>query len=181
MGLIREQKQVMDRNTLIGIVLIIGILFTFQILNQPSEEELQQRREQQEQAILADSIAQLEKQEKLATQSNEVAIDSTLTQEQRDSIFSARQSELNNKLTQSFSVFAPSAQGEKEYFVIENDDLKITISSKGGEIVKTELKKYQSYKNYMRAKDSLKDTPSKKLPILEPLQLFDEDSRTKYI
>ncbi len=180
MGLIREQKQVMDRNTLIGIVLIIGILFTFQILNQPSEEELQQRREQQEQAMLADSIAQLEKQEKLATQSNEVAIDSTLTQEQRDSIFSAQQSELNNKLTQSYSVFASSAQGKKEYFVIENDDLKITISSKGGEIVKTELKKYQSYKNYMRAKDSLKDTPSKELPILEPLQLFDEDSSSMF-
>jgi YidC/Oxa1 family membrane protein insertase len=180
LGLIREQKQVMDRNTLIGIVLIIGILFTFQILNQPSEEELQQRREQQEQAMLADSIAQLEKQEKLATQSNEVAIDSTLTQEQRDSIFSAQQSELNNKLTQSYSVFAPSAQGKKEYFVIENDDLKITISSKGGEIVKTELKKYQSYKNYMRAKDSLKDIPSKELPILEPLQLFDEDSSSMF-
>jgi len=180
LGLIREQKQVMDRNTLIGIVLIIGILFTFQILNQPSEEELQQRREQQEKALLADSIAQIEKQVKLATKSNEVAIDSTLTQEQRDSIFSAQQSELNNKLVQSYSVFAPSAQGEKEYFVIENDDLKITISSKGGEIVKTELKKYQSYNNYMRAKDSLKDIPSKELPVLEPLQLFDEDSSSMF-
>jgi len=166
----------MDKNTLVGIVLIIGILFTFQIVNQPSEEELQERREQQEQAFLSDSIANAEKQANLTLESNEVAIDSSYTQVERDSIAIAQQSELNKKLSQTFSVFAPSAQGTKEYYSIENEDLKITISSKGGEIVKTELKKYQNYSNYMIAKDSLKDVPAKDLPILEPLQLFDEDS-----
>ena len=46
--------------------------------------------------------------------------------------------------------------------------------------MKAELKKYQSYPNYMIARDSLKDIAAKDLPILEPLQLFDEDSSTMF-
>lgn len=37
----------MDKNTLTGIILMMGIIFGFMYINQPSAEELQQRREQQ--------------------------------------------------------------------------------------------------------------------------------------
>ena len=47
----------MDRNTIIGIVLLVGILITFNVITQPSEEEIAQQ--QKEQAI-QDSIAQVE-------------------------------------------------------------------------------------------------------------------------
>ena len=47
----------MDRNTIIGIVLLVGILITFNVITQPSEEEIAQQ--QKEQAI-QDSIAQIE-------------------------------------------------------------------------------------------------------------------------
>ncbi|MEN8839004.1 MAG: membrane protein insertase YidC, partial [Flavobacteriales bacterium] len=166
----------MDRNTLIGIVLIIGILFTFQIMNQPSEEELAQRRIEQQEAFLADSIAKAEKMALNAASPEVDEIDSTLSVAQRDSIAAIKLAESNSQLVQKYNVFAPSATGVSEYYTIENDDLILTISSKGGKVVKTELKKYQNYANYMVAKDSLKDIPAKDLPIIQPLQLFDEDS-----
>jgi len=176
----KRTKTNMDRNTLIGIVLIIGILFTFQIMNQPSEEELNERRIQQEQAFLADSIAKVEKMALVNSQPDVAEIDSTLTSEERDSIAAVKLAENNSVLTQKYNVFAPAAQGSDDYFTIENEDLILTIASKGGKIVKTELKKYQNYTSYMVAKDSLKDIPAKDLPILQPLQLFDEDSSDMY-
>ena len=85
-----------------------------------------------------------------------------------------------SKLTKQFGIFASASQGAANYYTIENDLLKLTLSSKGGKVVKAELKKYQSYPNYMIARDSLKDIAAKDLPILEPLQLFDEDSSTMF-
>lgn len=170
----------MDRNTLIGLLLILGILFTFQYINRETPEQIQAKLEQRETERIQDSIQKANENVKLVSQENETSIvtqiDPTLSQEERDSLSLLA----NSKLASRFNNFAASATGENKEYVVENEDLRLTIASKGGKIVKAELKKYQDYEHFMIAKDSLKDMPAKDLPILEPLQLFDADSSDMY-
>ena len=138
----------MDRNTLIGLLLILGILFTFQYINRETPEQIQAKREKIEAQRIQDSIekAKLDTtsiSQELEMQNLAQVVDSTMSQAERDSIISLA----NNKLTKRFDVFATSAQGTDTDFVIENEDLRLTIASKGGRVVKAELKKYQNYKN----------------------------------
>lgn len=160
----------MDRNTFIGIALIIGILFTFNYLGQPSAEEVQARKEKVQH--YNDSIQELKDEAKLAE------LNSTTDTSMIESagLSAINDSLVDIKLTKKYDVFAVSAKGENSQFTIENEELRLTLASKGGAVVKAELLKYQNYKNYMIAKDSLVDVEAKDLPILAPLVLFDEDS-----
>ncbi len=166
----------MDKNTIIGIVLILGILFTFNFLNKETAE--QQLAREQVEAKYNDSIQELKNVEQLAENVEEVEV-ITVSDSARPN-FGMIDSLAQSKLTKQFGIFASASQGAANYYTIENDLLKLTLSSKGGKVVKAELKKYQSYPNYMIARDSLKDIAAKDLPILEPLQLFDEDSSTMF-
>lgn len=165
----------MDRNTLIGIALIIGILFTFSKLNEPSAEQIQADKDRI--AHYNDSIQALIDAKKVEELNS---LDSTGQANQSPEIAALGDSLVNEKLKRKFGVFAPSAKGTDETFTIENEELRLTLASKGGAVVKAELKKYQNYKNYMIAKDSLVDRKAIDLPILEPLVLFDEDSTKMY-
>ncbi len=168
----------MDRNTVVGLVLIVGILITFNYLNRETPEQAEARMAQIKEQRMQDSIQQLKDADTSLVNNNietaivNPALDSTLSQAQRDSLKAIS----NSKLANQFAAFSASAIGTDNEYIIENEDLRLTIASKGGKVVKAELKKYQNYKNYMIAKDSLKDTPAKDLPILEPIQLFDRDS-----
>ncbi|MDB9932821.1 membrane protein insertase YidC [Flavobacteriales bacterium] len=166
----------MDKNTIIGIVLILGILFTFNFLNKESAE--QQLAREQVEAKYNDSIQELKNVEQLAENVEEVEV--ITVSDSASPNFGMIDSLAQSKLTKQFGIFASASQGAANYYTIENDLLKLTLSSKGGKVVKAELKKYQSYPNYMIARDSLKDIAAKDLPILEPLQLFDEDSSTMF-
>lgn len=166
----------MDRNTFIGIALIIGILFTFNYLNKPSEEQLEAERARVEH--YNDSIAAIEAKKEITEHTNQIADTSEAGNLELSTLVNDSLEQL--KLVSRYGVFAPAASGAEEYFVIENQNLKLTLASKGGKVVKAELKKYQNYKSYMKAKDSLVDVKAKDLPILEPLQLFDEDSSDMY-
>ena len=75
----------MDRNSILGIVLIFAILVVFSIVNQPSEEEIESTKRRR------DSIAQVEagkalqleearQQSALETQSETVLADSTVAE-----------------------------------------------------------------------------------------------------
>lgn len=166
----------MDRNTFIGIALIIGILFTFNYLNKPTEEQLEAERARVEH--YNDSIEAIEAKKEIVEHVNQLADTSEAGNVGVPTLVNDSLEQL--KLVSRYGVFAPAASGTEEYFVIENQNLKLTLASKGGKVVKAELKKYQNYQNYMKAKDSLVDMKAKDLPILEPLQLFDEDSSDMY-
>lgn len=110
----------MDRNTIIGLVLIFLILIGFSYLNRPSEEQMQQMRRQQ------DSIARVERQraEQLAAQ-----------QQQQEAAASSAVSStgfLQDSLTE-------------ETIVLENDKIKLHISTQGGRIKCVELKEYRTH------------------------------------
>lgn len=123
----------MDKNTIIGIVLIFAILIGFSILNQPSQEEIEAAK------AVQDSIAQVEAQQQqeaeaqlnLMEQEQESAtVDSTVTSTQTDD---------------RFGLFAPASVGEEEFITMENNLMKVTFSTKGGRVYSVELKNYNDY------------------------------------
>lgn len=126
----------MDRNSILGIVLICVVLVVFSYMNQPTKEQLEAQKH------YADSIALAEKKTK----------DSLLTVSQK--VIAPLQSspDTNNTdsakaiaLEQEYGSFASSATGTEKLFTIENDEIKVTLSTKGGNIKGVELKKYKTY------------------------------------
>lgn len=174
----------MDRNSIIGLVLIAGIVIVFSIMNMPSQEQIDAERRLQDSLARVDSIANTKKTIARETGDNEVsdssnafneyaqklvAADSTqkkqlvLTPSDSARVDSMMRAEAAARNNEQYGIFSNAAAGKKEYFVIENELLRVTISNRGGGIVSAELKKYHSYRDYVAKKDIA-------------LRLFDEDS-----
>lgn len=126
----------MDRNNIIGIVLIFVLFIVWQTVMAPSKEQVAEQKRVQDSIAMAeraaDSLAQLANAE-VATPENQ--IEKTATPELPDSL-------LNLQLAQTFGVFAPSAKGEAKEIKLENEESIVTFSSKGGTISSIELKHY---------------------------------------
>lgn len=127
----------MNKNSIIGIVLIIGILVGWSIWVTPSKEEIARQREIQDSIYqanraryIADSIRFMEAQkaaeQQLSTQSEtNVASDAVM----RD----------------KYGVFTTTAKGEEQLYSIENDVLKMTLTTKGAYVKTVELKDYKTW------------------------------------
>ena len=127
----------MDRNSVIGLLLIGAILIGFSLYNQPTKEQLAAAKHRQ------DSIAQVEEsvhkkaiQETTQAQlkQNTVAMDSTISDSARDAI---NQDQLG--------VFAAAAQGNEELVTLENKVIKLTLTTHGGRIKSAQLKNYKTF------------------------------------
>ncbi|HET6245256.1 MAG: membrane protein insertase YidC [Bacteroidetes bacterium] len=125
----------MDKNSIIGLLLIAAILIGYSVWNTPSQEEIEAAR------IKQDSIATVQA-EKKAIQNSEIFDEAPLADAIPDSLENTL---LNEKLRTQFGVFANAAVGEAEYWIYENELLRLKISSKGGRIVSAELKNYKTY------------------------------------
>ena len=140
----------MDKNSVIGLLLIGAIFIGFTYLNKPTEAELAAARKER---IQADSIAKINENQTTIDISPELS--ETLEQ---DSSEVAKQDSIKNlEMAFLYGRFANSGVGKTEYITIENELIKAKISNKGGRLVNVQLKEYQTH-------DSL------------PVYLFDEDS-----
>lgn len=124
----------MDRNTIIGFVLMGAVLVLFTWLGRPSEEQLA------EQQRYNDSIAAVQqKKEAEATLIAETAPTTLPLTEMSDSALIAERMRVFGDLAQATS-------GTDETLTLENDSISISLSTKGGMIVSSELKKYKDYR-----------------------------------
>ena len=127
----------MNKNSIIGIILIIGILVGWTIWVTPSKEEIARQREIQDSIYqvnraryIQDSIRFVEaqnaaEQQLMAQPENGVASDAVM----RD----------------KYGVFATTATGEEKLYTIENDVLKMTLTTKGAFVKTVELKDYKTW------------------------------------
>ncbi len=151
----------MNKNSVIGFVLIAAIMIGYSIWLSPSKEEIQKKQHLQH---IKDSLeyvqyqqdsirkAQVAKSKKLADKPLETRSADTAVVKQGKAPSSTYQA-----MHAKYDVFANSAVGKNKKFFLENDLVKIEIDSKGGFIKQVQLKDYQTW-------DSL------------PLLLFDPNS-----
>ena len=120
----------MDKNTIIGLLLIGAIMIGFTYYNKPDRDAYYKVQREQ---IIRDSIAALEKTKKIDVPAiTAEVLDSSLT----DSIY-------QNKLSQIYGPFAnAAATRENKVFKIETDLFAAEISEKGGFIKQLSLKKF---------------------------------------
>lgn len=118
----------MDKNTILGFVLIALIVIGFYQLNKPNEKEIAIKR-------YNDSIALVEqnKAESVRKGTNEaVSNDSVAVNDSTSKTNSA----------DAFGDFSISAQGQEKFYTLENELVKISFCNKGGRIYSVQLKKY---------------------------------------
>ena len=130
----------MDKNSVLGIILIGAIFILYFQMTKPSKEELQKIKRQQ------DSIAQIEAQKKANVEKvkNIKSIPDTSITSKSDTTFSS-DSLKNIELTNKLGIFAKVATGKEKHITLENKQLKITFSTLGGKICNVELKGYKTY------------------------------------
>jgi YidC/Oxa1 family membrane protein insertase len=129
----------MDRNTTIGLVLIFAVLMVFSYINKPSKEKIEEAKRERKR----DSIELVQQQ--LAIEANELKSE----QEQVVEANLPQQTDVvdveNNQLKNLYGDFSVSAVGEEEFYTIENNLLKVVVSSVGGKIYSVELKNYKRH------------------------------------
>ncbi|MBC7607916.1 MAG: membrane protein insertase YidC [Burkholderiales bacterium] len=165
-----EEKK-LDLNSIIGFVLIFGILIWIMYQNQPSQKEVAAEKAKKEQTI---------KTKILTKPASLTATDSTVT----DSVQIANlKSTLGNF---AYSATLPSATAA--FTTIENDVISLKIANKGGYIVEAKLKKFERFKkNSGQLVELIKDNNSnlninlqtQDNRVLETKNLFFEPALTK--
>jgi YidC/Oxa1 family membrane protein insertase len=150
----------MDRNSIIGLVLISAIIFGWMIWSQPSKEDLARMQAQRDSLELvqrkADEAARIKQQEQAA---KAAALPRDESGKVPDSVMALVREQIYGK-------FSNASKGKNETYTIENDVMKVFISARGGYITHVILKDYYEY-----PKDSVNGVPVKK-----PLVLFTPDS-----
>jgi YidC/Oxa1 family membrane protein insertase len=125
----------MDKNSWVGLVLIVGVLFAWSYFTRPTEQQIAEQRKQ-------DSIAQIERERN----KQELVIEN---QQKQSPVISETETgasaNTNDQLTQFYGDFAPAAQGERAFYTVENDLIKLQFSNKGGRIYSAELKNYKKF------------------------------------
>ncbi|MDR0537311.1 MAG: membrane protein insertase YidC [Tannerellaceae bacterium] len=137
----------MDKNTVIGFILIGLVLVLFTWLNKPTPAQIEARRVQ-------DSIAfaqQMQAAQQIAQQPQ------TPEQLEHQRLNEMPDSVRNDYMNDKYGAFASAMQGEETTTTLENNNLEIHLSSKGGQITYVRLKNHVTH-------DS------------QPLVLFDKDN-----
>jgi YidC/Oxa1 family membrane protein insertase len=125
----------MDRNSITGIVLIGLILIVFSVLNRPSQEEIENARRRQ------DSL-EIVRQQQLNEEARQLTQDSVADERPVTEIDTVQ---AQNDLQNRYGDFALAATGTDELFIIENENVRLSISSRGGRPWSVELKEYQTH------------------------------------
>ena len=113
----------MNRDTLIGIVLIAAVIIGFGIINQPSQEEIAAMRE-------ADSLAQVE--QRMADIKAQIEADSV------------QKAKADTAALDTNSLFGVSMHGSERVLTLQNSLVKLDVSMHGGVIGKATLKGFKN-------------------------------------
>lgn len=133
----------MNRNSIIGFILIAAIMIAYTIWMTPSAEEMaaKQRVADSVQAVQQQKAIELAKTEFKKDSISKLSLQETNTSNQAQEVEAGEYGDLKEK----YDVFANSAKGDDENIFLENELLRLEISPKGGHIVNVELKDFKTY------------------------------------
>ncbi|HEX8514806.1 MAG TPA: membrane protein insertase YidC [Bacteroidia bacterium] len=132
----------MDRNSIIGLLLIGGILVGWMVFTQPNAAEKAKLQHAQ------DSIAQYTLTQQEAAETQKKASETQKTKVLTASLPAT--GEINDSVRtiikkQIYGPFYEASKGENKNLVLENELMKVNVSTKGGRISSVELKNYKTY------------------------------------
>ncbi len=132
----------MNKNTLIGTILMCLLLFGWMWLNQPTPEQIEALRRYNDSIAQAqvEAVAQAEVEAALAQQRDSIAalpLDS-VQQAMQDSIQQA-------VLVQTYGSLAAAVEGDESQVILQNDVIRLYISTRGGQMQRAVLKQYDDY------------------------------------
>ena len=122
----------MDKNTIIGFILIGIVLFGFSWWNRPTPEQIEAQRRYH------DSIA-------LVQQQIEQKLKESVESSPADELASLPDSVRQARLQDAFGTFAQAMTGTEELVTLENDLVEIKLSTKGGRVAYVRLKEYSRF------------------------------------
>ncbi len=128
----------MDKNTWIGFLLIAAIIVGFTMLNRPSKEQLAERQRLQD-SITAARMAEAEAQRLSDEITASFTSSDNSTASQTDS-----HEDLQQRINATYGSFAPAAKGEAQWITLQNEHLKLTLTTHGGMIERAELTDYHA-------------------------------------
>ncbi len=130
----------MDRNSIIGLVLIFAIFFGFSWWNAPSEEEKLAYQNRM------DSIAIVKKELRYQDSINRVKYnqENQIANPQDSFVADIDSSVINQQLQQRFGAFANSSIGDNKIVKVKNEVMKLDFQSLGGRVRQAELINYQT-------------------------------------
>jgi YidC/Oxa1 family membrane protein insertase len=146
----------MDRNSIIGLFIIAGILIGWMVFNAPSKEETARQKHLQDSVKLAHQKAEKAKAD-IANMNRSANIS-----ENADTTLLLNDSAKLAYKKQIYGDFIDVSEGENKIITLENNVIKLNIACKGGRIESVELKNYKRFDG-------------------KPLILFNPDSSTQNI
>ncbi len=121
----------MNKNNIIGFTLIIALVVGYSIWTLPSKKELAERQR------ITDSIAKIKHNDSVAT---------ALAKQQAPKKDSIAQPDPTKHVGDSVqNGFVAPANVKEDIYIVENDLIKLNISSKGGRVASVELKDYKTF------------------------------------
>ena len=115
-------KQDMDKNTIVGLVLMAAVIIGFGWYNSNQEAQLQH----------ASQTEQTSQGKNKATSNNAEAAQKPLSFSQADST----------------DIFYAATKGQAQEVVLKNEKVSVKINTKGGAISEVKLNEYKSYKDF---------------------------------
>jgi YidC/Oxa1 family membrane protein insertase len=128
----------MDRNSVIGLVLIALLIASYSYFTQPSAEELKAAKARQ------DSIAAVEQARKPVADTS-VTVAAPVAPDSAKALAAADDSSAEEKARQEWGDFYAASAGTASPVVLENNALRLTLSTLGGKISGAELKQYKTH------------------------------------
>ena len=145
----------MDKNSLIGLGMIGAILATFMYLQQPSKEDLELQAKEQKKVEIArkediaqEAIAKAEKKEKAAAFKKTWVPKLENGTPVLDANGAAVYTNTTTKKDSVLNAISISSSEPAKVITLENEKLRVDLSSKGGSVASVILKNYKSYDQF---------------------------------
>jgi YidC/Oxa1 family membrane protein insertase len=132
----------MDKNTITGFILISFILIAWGYFSRPSQEQQEALRQQR------DSLQQVELMRKLEAEEMQRALNVETNSETSVStnvIKETTETDKEVQMSEKYGVMASYIDKEQDFYVLENEKIKITLTNKGARIYSVELKDYKTF------------------------------------
>jgi YidC/Oxa1 family membrane protein insertase len=134
----------MNRNTIIGLLLIFAIFIIYSYLMTPSKDEVQTARRK------SDSLYQVHEHKRdstIKTLARQQALQAAAERQKIEASGKKIDSLILLRMTKKdeMGIFANASFGKDTLFILENDVMRIWISALGGKVNRVELKKYKTW------------------------------------